>query len=113
MRYPDPGRGSHGEVGGIVGPYQGVLVVQFDDGERPRFKGSSQPMVDIDLTATLSDPDGRITNIEWQWEFQDGGSGPWALISGADSARFRPRASNEGDRLRVEVRYDDRRGAKS
>ena len=34
MRYPDPGRGSHGEVGGIIGPYEGVLVAQFDDGER-------------------------------------------------------------------------------
>ena len=74
---------------------------------------SPQPMVDIDLTATLSDPDGRITNIEWRWELQEGGSGPWVLISSANSDRFRPRASNEDDRLQVEVRYHDRRGAKS
>ena len=29
---------------------------------------SPQPMVGIDLTATLSDPDVRLTNVEWQWE---------------------------------------------
>ena len=74
---------------------------------------SPQPMVDIDLTATLSDPDGRITSIEWRWELQEGGTGSWVLISSANSDRFRPRASDEGDRLRVEVRYDDRHGAKS
>ena len=68
---------------------------------------SPQPMVDIDLTATLSDPDGRLTNIEWQWEFQDGGTGPWADITGANSASFRPRASDVGDRLRVRVAYAD------
>ena len=74
---------------------------------------SPQPMVDIDLTATLSDPDGRITSIEWRWDSQEGGTGPWVLISSANSARFRPRASDAGDRLRVEVRYDDRSGSKS
>ena len=68
---------------------------------------SPQPMVDIDLTATLSDPDGRLTNIEWQWELDEGGNDSWADITGANSASFRPRASDVDDRLRVRVAYAD------
>ena len=74
---------------------------------------SPQPMVDVTLTATLKDPDGRLANIEWEWEFQEGGTGQWADISGANSNSFRPRASDVGDKLRVSVDYDDKRGPKS
>ena len=74
---------------------------------------SPQPMVDVTLTATLSDPDGRLANIEWRWQLQEGGTGQWANISGANSSSFRPRASDVGDKLRVSVDYDDKRGTKS
>ena len=86
-----------------------AVTVTVEDVDEPGTVtlSSPQPMVDIDLTATLSDPDGRLTNIEWQWK-QDGTD-----IPGANLASFRPRASDVGDGLRVEVIYDDRRGAKS
>ena len=74
---------------------------------------SPQPMVDVTLTATLKDPDGRLANIAWQWKFQEGGTGQWAEISGANSNSFRPRASDVGDKLWVSVDYDDKRGPKS
>ncbi len=68
---------------------RGVTVTVEDVDETGTVTLSSlQPMVDIDLTATLSDPDGRLTNIEWQWEFQDGGT--WEDISGANSASSVP-----------------------
>ena len=55
---------------------RGVTVTVEDVDELGTVSLSSpQPMVDIDLTATLSDPDGRITNVEWRWESQEGGSG--------------------------------------
>ena len=82
-----------------------------EDGTVPL--SSLQPVRDITLTATLSDPDVRLTDIEWQWEFQDGGTGSWADITGATSASFRPRQTDVDDRLRVQVDYVDSHGSRS
>ena len=87
-----------------------TVTVDGEDEDGMVTLSSPQPMVGIDLTATLSDPDVRLTSVEWEWEFQEGGTGLWADISGETSARYRPSASDEGDRLRVNVTYIDSEG---
>ena len=43
---------------------------------------STQPQVGAALTATLTDPDGSISNLAWQWASSPNGSSNWAPISG-------------------------------
>ena len=49
------------------------------------------PVVGIEVTASLSDPDGRISGLTWQWESND------TLIDDATSATYTPVA---GERWR-------------
>ena len=80
---------------------------------------SSQPRVGTALTATLSDPDGGITNLRWRWSYfratgAEGASeeeaGEEAAVEGASnglSTTFTPRTIHIGLRLRARALYDD------
>ena len=70
---------------------------------------SNQPQVDTALTATLTDPDGGITALNWQWQVNDNGA--WSNIASATSGQYTPVASDEGTRLRVTASYSDRQGS--
>ena len=60
-----------------------------------------QPMAGVLLTATITDPDGDISNIEWQW--QKGSSN----ISGANMETYTPLDSDRGSYLRATATYKD------
>ena len=76
-----------------------------------------QPQDGIDLTATVTDPDGIVRNsISWEWEWADPGSSEcsevtagWELITRANakSARYKPVKDDEGDCLRATASYTD------
>ena len=70
---------------------------------------SNQPQVDTALNATLTDPDGGLTGISWQWQVRD--TGAWSNIAGATSARYTPVAADEDKRLRVTASYRDGHGS--
>ena len=72
---------------------------------------STQPQVGAVLTATLTDPDGSISNITWQWASSPNGSSNWATISGAASARYTPVDGDVGNYLRAMASYTDGHGA--
>ena len=72
---------------------------------------STQPRVGTRLSATLTDPDGSISNLTWQWATSQNGSSNWATISGAASARYTPVATDVGHYLRVTASYTDGHGA--
>ena len=72
---------------------------------------STQPRVDTSLTATLTDPDGSISNLAWQWASSANGSSNWATISGAASARYTPVDGDVGNYLRAMASYTDGHGA--
>ena len=61
-----------------------------------------QPKVGIDLTATLEDADGGVTNLTWQWT-----NGTDGEIEDATSATYTPVASDIGDTLTVTATYRD------
>ena len=68
---------------------------------------SSQPRVGTSLTARLTDPDGGVTNQQWQWSRSDTAAGTFSDISGAASASYTPVAGDLGKYLRATVTYDD------
>ena len=69
---------------------------------------SIQPQVGTALTASLSDPDGRLLALVWQWQSFD--NGVWSDITGATSARYTPVATDVGKSLRVNASYTDGHG---
>ncbi len=68
---------------------------------------SSRPEVGLDLTASLTDPDGGVTGLTWQWARSPDGTTGWGDISGATSATYTPDAGDLGDYLRATATYTD------
>ena len=80
-----------------------------------------QPEVATSLTATLSDPDGGITGLKWQWMRSTGGSADspatscpasdldtvFGKITGKTSSTYIPAPADVGKCLRVTATYDD------
>ena len=62
-----------------------------------------QPVVGIELTATLDDPDGRVAISSWSWE-RSPDRAAWTPVSGA-MADYTPLAADVGAYLRVTATY--------
>ena len=71
---------------------------------------SVQPQVETALTATLTDPDGNISDDTWSWESSSDRSS-WAAIGGATSKSYTPVAGDVGSYLRVTASYTDGEGS--
>ncbi len=70
---------------------------------------SERPRVDTALTATLTDPDGGVSGVTWQWARSDTQTGTYAGIATTDS--YTPVAADAGKYLRATASYTDRRGS--
>ncbi len=86
-----------------------TITVTNEDEDGALTLSSATPVVDVALTATLTDPDGA-TNVAWQWALEQA-DGSYEDIAGATSASYTPVASDESFHLRVTVTYDDGHGA--
>ena len=72
---------------------------------------SSDPKIDQELRARLSDPDGDVANLTWQWQEADtADSETWSDISGSTSASYTAVSGNVGKYLRAKASYDDAEG---
>ena len=71
---------------------------------------SAQPQVYAAFTATLTDPDGSISGVTWQWESSPDGSTNWTAIGGATAATYTPAAGYAGNYLRATASYTDGEG---
>ena len=73
---------------------------------------NTNPRVNSQLTATLSDPNGNPTAVSWQWQRADTPANPaWGNISGATSATYTAVTADLGKVLRAVVRYENEVGA--
>ena len=72
---------------------------------------SQQPRVGARLTATLTDPDGQVSGVSWQWWRSDTRAGTYATISRATSASYTPVGSDQGKYLKAIASYTDRHGS--
>ena len=94
-----------------------VTVTVTNSEEEGEVKLSSiQPAVETELTAMVSDPDGGVTNVRWQWQSAPTRAGSWDDIDDATSATYTPTAGDPADEddtgdignyLRVAVTYND------
>ena len=68
-----------------------------------------RPEVGAALTVSLSDPDGSLSDISWQWAASSDGSN-WSDISGANSDSYTPVADDVGIYLQATASYTDGHG---
>ena len=86
-----------------------VTVTNLDEKGSVRLSSGS-PQVNSVVSATLSDPDGGVSNPVWQWQRSSDGV-TWEHISGAPTGgSYTPSNTDEGKHLRVSVTYDDAHG---
>ena len=72
---------------------------------------SARPRVNAALTASLTDPDGSVSDTSWQWARSANGSTGWRDIVRANSYRYRPVANDGGNYLRATASYTDGHGS--
>ena len=65
----------------------------------------------INATVSLTDPDGSLSNIGWQWSRSDSGSGPFSDITGATGPNYVPVLPDKHKFLKVRVSYTDGQGS--
>ena len=70
---------------------------------------AEQPQVGTTLVVSVSDPDGLVSNISWQWGASSDGSN-WSNISRANSDAYTPVADDVGIYLRATASYTDLHG---
>ena len=70
---------------------------------------SERPEIGSAVAASLSDPDGSLSDISWQWAASSDGSS-WSDISGANSDSYTPVADDVGIYLRTTASYTDGHG---
>ena len=70
-----------------------------------------QPRVGVALTASLTDPDGGVTGVTWQWASSDAMDGTFADIDGATSDSYTPVEGDAGKYLRATAMYTDEEGS--
>ena len=85
-----------------------ITVTNVDD--RGRVSVAGVPQQGITLTASLDDPDGAVTGETWQWSRSGSRDGRFVDIADATAATYAPTAEDEGQYLRVTVRYADGAG---
>ena len=70
--------------------------------------GSNNPEVNVQLSASLNDPDGSVANLTWQWQKADTvDATTWTNISGATASSYTPASGDAGKFIRAEASYDD------
>ena len=72
---------------------------------------SNQPQAGLEITASLSDPDGGVNGENWQWQSSDSETGPWDDMADAGSASYTPRTGDIDRYLRAVVTYRDGHGS--
>ena len=98
-----------------------ATVTLFDDdvGTPVVSLSTASPQVGQRVTATLTDLDGGLEAVAWQWQRRADGSSGWVPIERsarnpdliADLSRYTPVAADVGKQLRATVSYTDAHGA--
>ena len=83
-----------------------TVTVENEDEAGTLSLSSEQPQVGTGLTATLTDPDGGLTDHSWTWARSPNAS-TWTDISSAPGGRYTPVEADENQYLRVTVSYKD------
>ena len=89
-----------------------TVTVTIDNVDEPgTVSFSGTPQIGSAVTATLSDPDGSVSGLSWQWSRRRGTSGEFSDIAGADGESYTPIASDPEHFLRATASYADGEGS--
>ena len=93
---------------GLVGSI--TVTINVDNVDEPGTVSISpaQFQVGTELTASLTDPDGTISGVTWQWA-RDDTNGAFADVS--SGATYTPAAADEGKYLKATASYSDPQGS--
>ena len=69
------------------------------------------PLVDTESTATVTDPDGSVSAVTWQWSKSDTANGTFTNITGETNAAYTPASADLSKYLKAAASYTDRRGS--
>ena len=99
-----------------VGVDRVTITVQAADQAGTVVFSAETPLVDTALTATLTDPDGSITDLTWQWARSPDydastETGTWTDITGATSGSYTPSTGDVTCFLRATASYTDGHGS--
>ena len=102
----------------ITDPAPVTLVILLSEGEEGTIAlTGTPPQVGRLLTATLSDPDGGLSNITWKWEWSTDQSDWMAFTTGVLSngtmSSYTPGTADINQYLRVSATYTDNVGGAS
>ena len=70
-----------------------------------------QPVDGIDVTATLTDIDGAVTDTAWKWAKSLNHAGAYTDIDGATEAIYKPKPADLNHYLRATATYTDPQGS--
>ena len=104
------GRGAYGDDDSTIDDLIEVSIDVSNVDEAGTVSVSlEQPEVGTALVVSLSDPDGSLSDISWQWARSSDGSN-WSDISGANSDSYTPVADDVGIYLQAVASYTDGHG---
>ncbi len=92
-----------------------VNVANHDErADQPVQLGAQRGVINVPLTATLTDPD-NVVSATWQWQRSTSRTGGWSDIAGAtssstSSSSHTPTAADRDQYLRATVSYEDGHG---
>ena len=72
---------------------------------------TTTPLVGSQIVASLIDPDGGETNLQWQWEKSSDGDTDWTEIDGSTTDAHTPTTDDLDMYLRASVEYSDAQGS--
>ena len=98
--YTDP------EGGGKSASARTTAAVLADDDGRVTLTPASV-QVGTSVTARLTDPDGNIRDVTWQWASSESRTSGWLDIPGATSSTYTAAEADVGNFLRATASYDD------
>ena len=83
---------------GLTGMQAVTVEVENVDEDGSVSMSTTQPTLGRAVTASVSDPDGGINTVSWQWATAGTAAGPtWTNIDGATSPTYTPRFADEDD----------------
>ena len=86
-----------------------TVTVNLENVEEPGTVtlSSAQPLTGTAFVASLTDPDGSVTGLTWQWASSATSGGTFDDITGATSATYTPGAGDLGKYLQATATYTD------
>ena len=91
-----------------------TVMVTNEDEDGTVMLSSMTPVVGVELTATVNDPDGSVTGQSWRWMKADSATGQFADIIGATeaaSASYTPVEDDASMYIKVMATYTDAEGS--